>query len=94
MVQYNPALPPVCYIFIFGAEPGKRIGLIKQLERGYYLTDFDSLTDSDKIAELAVKHFNEKLRVTPAQSTAMEIGSMFGWHVPGANPDSYAAHST
>lgn len=25
--------------------------------------------------------------VTPAQLEAMEIGSMFGWHVPGADPD-------
>jgi hypothetical protein len=27
--------------------------------------------------------------VTPAQIEAMMVGSMFGWHVPGANPDRY-----
>lgn len=25
--------------------------------------------------------------VTPAQLEAMQIGAMFGWHVPGADPD-------
>ena len=33
---------------------------------------------------------NERLlKVTKAQSAAMMTGSMFGWHVPGANPAAY-----
>ena len=32
---------------------------------------------------------NEKLGVTPAQRQAMEIGSMAGWDVPGADPKNY-----
>ena len=27
--------------------------------------------------------------VTKAQAAAMEAGSMFGWHVPGADPKNY-----
>lgn len=29
--------------------------------------------------------------VTPPQLSAMHAGSMFGWHVPAANPDNYDA---
>lgn len=36
-----------------------------------------------------VDGFNERHNVTPAQREAMEIGSMFGWEVPGANPDNH-----
>lgn len=32
-------------------------------------------------------------RVTKAQLLAMEIGSCFGWEVPGADPDSYKEES-
>lgn len=32
---------------------------------------------------------NEKLGVTSAQRQAMEVGSMAGWNVPGANPAAY-----
>jgi hypothetical protein len=34
--------------------------------------------------------FNERHGVTAAQLEAMEIGSHFGFDVPGADPDQYA----
>ena len=36
---------------------------------------------------LDVDDFNNTRGITPAQVLAMEIGSMFGWDVPGADPD-------
>ena len=42
----------------------------------------------DKI-EADVDHYNNTLSVTKAQAAAMLAGSMFGWDVPGANPDNY-----
>ena len=36
-----------------------------------------------------VDELNGNLGVTPAQRQAMEIGSMAGWAVPGADPSSY-----
>ena len=38
--------------------------------------------------ELADK-MNEKLGVNPIQRQAMEVGSMCGWDVPGAEPAKY-----
>jgi hypothetical protein len=79
-------LPELCYVFIAGAEPGKRIGIIKCGESGYHLTEFDAPDVPNDYAQEAVQHFNKRLGVTSAQVLAMEIGSMFGWDVPGANP--------
>jgi hypothetical protein len=34
-----------------------------------------------------VDAFNAERGITPEQREAMEVGSMFGWEVPGADPD-------
>ena len=51
--------------------------LIKRGETGFYPSDFDP------------DEFNESRGITPAQVAAMEMGSMFGWHVPGAKPEAH-----
>lgn len=38
-----------------------------------------------------VAELNTRAGVTPAQAEAMQIGSMFGWEVPGADPDNHKA---
>jgi hypothetical protein len=38
---------------------------------------------------LDVDGFNARHKITPAQVEAMIAGSLFGWHVPGADPDTY-----
>lgn len=83
-------LPEMSATFIEAAEPGKRIGLIKRGESGYYLTDYDTPKTSEQLARETVNHINARLGVTPAQAIAMEIGSMCGWHVPGADPDRHS----
>jgi len=80
-------IPELCYVFIHSANPGKRIGIIKRGESGYYPTDFDSPTASAAIAEQVVNRLNERLGVSPAHAEAMQVGSMFGWNVPGAQPE-------
>jgi hypothetical protein len=79
-------LPDMCYIDI--ATGG--IGIVKKGESGYYQTD---LAETNKVsgkekAELVDK-LNKNLGVTKAQAQAMQVGSMFGWHVPGADPAKY-----
>jgi hypothetical protein len=40
-------------------------------------------------ADLDVNAFNTKHAISKAQVEAMFAGSMFGWHVPGADPLNY-----
>lgn len=43
-----------------------------------------------RLAEGSIpEKMNARLGVTPAQVEAMLAGSMFGWDVPGADPDFY-----
>jgi hypothetical protein len=84
-------LPNLCYVVVRGAEPGKRIGVIKRGEKGYYLTDYDTKTASTEIVAQFVAEQNKKLGVEPDVAMTMEIGSMFGWDCPGARVPEKAA---
>lgn len=61
-------------------ETGEPI-LIKRGVRGYFPWPIGKPKSADV--------FNTRYGVTQAQQLAMEIGSMFGWEVPGADPDSH-----
>ena len=74
-----------CYTVILGAEPGKRIGLVKYGESGYYLTDFDSTTASIEDVQTAVRQLNEKLGTPADVCESMAEASCFGWNTPCAN---------
>jgi hypothetical protein len=51
--------------------------MIRRGETGYYPAQ----------PWLNIDAFNSARGITGAQVEAMLIGSMFGWNVPGANPD-------
>lgn len=75
-------LPELCYAAVTGEEV---LCIIRRGEQGYFHTDFCiGKTDPVKFAD----EMNERLGVTKAQARAMLNGSMFGWHVPAADPDS------
>ena len=80
-------LPELCFSTL--RTTGQLI-CIKRGESGYYPSDWDT-GDKERNVELA-DELNENLGVTPAQRQAMEIGSMAGWDVPGADPGSYGRH--
>lgn len=77
-------LPELCFSTL--RTTGQLI-CIKRGESGYYPSDWDT-GDKEKNVELA-DELNEEMGVTPAQRRAMEIGSMAGWDVPGADPANY-----
>lgn len=75
-------LPVVCYVLV----PAERIiGKVVRGEPGYYKTP--PLPPSCKDPQKFCDELNRDLGVTPAQAEAMLNGSMWGWHVPAADPD-------
>jgi hypothetical protein len=75
----------LAYIFVSGNEPGKRIGIVKWFETGYYATDFDH-HQSEEAAREHVRILNYRLGIPEDVAKAALYGSMFGWHVPAAQP--------
>ncbi|MBS4049088.1 MAG: hypothetical protein KG075_22280 [Alphaproteobacteria bacterium] len=65
------------YCMVFDQVTGHGI-LIRQGEEGFYQREG---TNSEY-----VRYFNRTHGIIPRQAEAMHIGSMFGWHVPGADP--------
>lgn len=68
-------LPEFCY----GEDPcnSGTIILFKRNVSGYYPTDLKG----------DFMEFNKTLGVSREEAEAMKFGSMFGWDVPGANPE-------
>ena len=77
-------LPELCYAV---HESTGELIVIKRGEVGYYQTDY-STPDKERNVELA-DQLNEKLGVDMWQRQAMEVGSLCGWDVPGADPAKY-----
>lgn len=77
-------LPELCFSTL--KTTGQLI-CIKRGETGYYPSEWDT-GDKERNVELA-DELNGKLGVSPIQRQAMEVGSMAGWDVPGADPAKY-----
>lgn len=77
-------LPELCYAV---HEYTGELIVIKRGETGYHKTDY-STPDKERNVELA-DQLNKKLGVDMWQRQAMEVGSLCGWDVPGADPAKY-----
>lgn len=75
-----------CWTIVPGAMPGKRIGIVKLNESGYYLTDYDRPSMTLEDAQATVDYMNQKLGIPKEIVDSAQDGSMFGWHVPAAQP--------
>ncbi len=82
--KITDGLPELCYSV---HESTGVLIVIKRGECGYHPTDY-STDDKERNVELA-DHLNEKLGVDIWQRQAMEVGSICGWDVPGADPAKY-----
>ena len=77
-------LPETCFTTLPGM--GDLI-ILKRGETGYYRSDWETgdKNQNQKIADL----HNRQCGITPAQVMAMQVGSIAGFDVPGANPQTY-----
>ncbi len=82
--KYAEGLPEMCFSTLL--TTGDLI-CIKRGEAGYYPSDWGA-GDKERNVELA-DELNEQLGVTMWQRKAMEVGSMCGLDVPGADPAKY-----
>ncbi len=63
--------------------------LIDRGEDGYHLVDRFVTSAEFPTYDALADHLNEAMGVTPRQRFAMEMGSMWGFHAPAADPDRY-----
>lgn len=87
--QFAEGLPELCYSVL--PSTGELI-CIKRGESGYYPSG-SNVMNAESNKNMA-NYLNEQLKISAAQRTAMEIGSMYGWHVPGADPKTHEAAHT
>lgn len=82
-------LPALCFSIL--RTTGQLI-CIKRGDTGYYPSDWDTgnREENEKLAD----DINSNMGVSPIQRQAMEIGSMCGWDVPGADPANYKVHDS
>lgn len=76
----------IAYVLIPLAAPGKRIAYVTYREDGYTPTVYDDPLFTQEDAERIVTELNADSGVSQAIAEAMLAGSMFGWHVPAAEP--------
>lgn len=75
-------LPEMCYGVL---DTTNEIVVIKKGEKGYYKTDYPAAKSREAANEWC-DEINEHMGITRNVREAMETGSMWGWNVPGANP--------
>ncbi len=79
-------LPKRCFAVLPGRD---QLIEVRRGDCGYYPWDVGDGTEQLDLQDIA-DGINARLGVTPEQVEAMLIGSMFGWHVPGANVNEIA----
>lgn len=80
-------LPAECYS-VLNTDPNKLIK-IKAGSSGYFAIDSSCILPkfiAGRTMKEYANHLNAEMGVTDRDVQAMEIGSMFGWDCPGADP--------
>lgn len=74
----------IAYVIIPLAKPGQRIGYVTFREEGYTPTVYDDDRFTEEECQRIVAELNQQIGVSSSVALSMLAGSMFGWHVPGA----------
>lgn len=85
IVERQGKLPSSCVVVI---PTGKCLGTVRLGVSGYYA---GPALESPEAAHRMCLSLNDAAGVSPLQAECMLVGSMFGWEVPGADPDHYNA---
>jgi len=85
-IKVADGLPEKCMIILPGTGD---LGAIRRGESGYHAVETARLVYHDETLEEARDRLNAACGVNRAQVAAMLVGSMCGWHVPGADPAAY-----
>ena len=83
MIPLRKSLPEQCFGYL---KATGEIVVLQKGQKGYAPTE--KFAENETPQE-CVDSLNAAMGVTKAQAAAMEAGSMFGWHVPGADPKNY-----
>ena len=86
MIPLRKSLPEQCFGYL---KATGEIVVLQKGQKGYAPTE--KFAENETPQE-CVDSLNAAIGVTKAQAAAMEAGSMFGWHVPGADPKNYDAN--
>lgn len=89
----SKGLPEFCYVLcnLFGAQTGERIALVRRGEQGYWpVTSLPDRTKEEAIDSICKA--NISLGVNGIQAFCMKTGSLFGFDVPGADPEWVREH--
>ena len=83
MIPLRKSLPERCFGYL---KATGEIVVLQKGQKGYAPTE--KFAENETPQE-CVDSLNAAMGVTKAQAAAMEAGSMFGWHVPGADSKNY-----
>ena len=80
-------LPPRCFATIPGSRGPRTIEIVRGVPGYIEINDFDGISDLESVDSAELLNARLDVPPNPEQVEAMVVGSMFGWHVPGADPD-------
>ena len=80
-------LPPRCFATIPGSRGPRTIEIVRGVPGYTEISDVEGTSDLKGVHSAEALNAGLDVPPNPEQVEAMVVGSMFGWHVPGADPD-------
>ena len=84
-------LPEFCYVFRDGQLPGHKIAKVRRGETGFWpVRGLPDATDEEALD--SIRRANEALGVDGVHVFCMKMGSLFGFHTKGSDPQWVREH--